>query len=199
MTDQLPTMTLKKAPKQAEFDLTIGQLDRLLSKLVTWGKGCDDLDSYNRQTLKHHAEDMQAAAEKILSCLGEIEGTPQPRQLLMESAEFNWIDATGVKLWSKAEQDESGRAVEFDGSSRHLEGWLMRKGIRPGSVVIGIGGRQLADTHEDNPGLLVHNGRSMGRVDYPTGHVGITYPPDLAPPGPGTHVICDFEFKDTGE
>lgn len=64
---------------QDDFDNTIGKLDRTLSKLVLWGKQSDaDLDLPNRQTLKHHAEDMIAAGQKILKDLGSaIEGTPQ--------------------------------------------------------------------------------------------------------------------------
>ncbi len=82
---------------QDEFDLTIGRLDRVLSKLVGWGRlskqrnkphservspiTVDNLqmDEANQQTLKHHAEDMIAAGQKILKDLGkEVEGTPQP-------------------------------------------------------------------------------------------------------------------------
>lgn len=73
---------------QDEFDLTIGRLDRTLSKLVIWGKAVrqygktgpwPQVDEANAQTLKHHAEDMVAAGQKILKDLGEnIEGTPQP-------------------------------------------------------------------------------------------------------------------------
>lgn len=80
---------------QAEFDLTIGQLDRVLSKLVGWGRLAKSVREYNasnpnapqdsfmdepnQQTLKHHAEDMIAAGQKILKDLGEkVEGTPQP-------------------------------------------------------------------------------------------------------------------------
>lgn len=71
---------------QDEFDQTIGRLDHVLSKLVGWGRFCKSgsghtlgLDDANQQTLKHHAEDMIAAGEKILRDLGkEVEGTPQP-------------------------------------------------------------------------------------------------------------------------
>jgi hypothetical protein len=59
---------------QNEFDLTIGQLDRVLSKLVSWGMVTKEpicmIDRYNCQTLKHHAEDMIAAGEKILKDIG---------------------------------------------------------------------------------------------------------------------------------
>lgn len=61
-----------------EFDVTIGRLDRVLSKMVLWGLD-GSLDIADRQTLKHHAEDAIAAGQKILKDLGkEIQGTPQP-------------------------------------------------------------------------------------------------------------------------
>lgn len=53
---------------QDDFDNTIGRLDRVLSKMVLWGSD-QDLDTPNRQTLKHHAEDMIGAGEKILKDL----------------------------------------------------------------------------------------------------------------------------------
>ncbi len=79
---------------QDDFDLIIGRLDRVLSKLVGWGKKAKrrnkllaegkigDLDGEmkfvdeaNQQTLKHHAEDMIAAGRKMLTDLGrEVEG-----------------------------------------------------------------------------------------------------------------------------
>jgi hypothetical protein len=62
---------------QDDFDNTIGKLDRVLSKMVLWGKD-KNVDLPNKQTLKHHAEDMIAAGQKILKDLGDIEGTPQP-------------------------------------------------------------------------------------------------------------------------
>lgn len=73
---------------QDEFDLTIGRLDRVLSKLVGWGRICADglnnveIDEANRQTLKHHAEDMIAAGQKILKDIGKnVEATPQPYEV----------------------------------------------------------------------------------------------------------------------
>ena len=50
-----------------DFDLTIGQLDRIMSKMIDWAK--QSRDDADRQTLKHHAEDMIMAGEKILSLL----------------------------------------------------------------------------------------------------------------------------------
>ncbi len=72
------------------FDTTIGTLDRVLSLMVNWGRNIAKskeevinpdyiLDEPDQQTLKHHAEDMIAAGEKILRDLGkEIDGAPQP-------------------------------------------------------------------------------------------------------------------------
>lgn len=63
---------------QDQFNMSIGQLDRCLSELIHYAKS-PITDNANKQTLKHHAEDMIAAGEKILKLLGnEIEGTPQP-------------------------------------------------------------------------------------------------------------------------
>lgn len=62
-----------------KFNLAIGQLDRLLSVFVEIGRQWKDqtvylhnpsLDSADRQTLKHHAEDMILAGRKILKDLG---------------------------------------------------------------------------------------------------------------------------------
>ncbi len=55
---------------QDEFNATIGELDHILSKLVHLGKNSKDVTVYNIQTLKHHAEDMIAAGEKILKDIG---------------------------------------------------------------------------------------------------------------------------------
>jgi hypothetical protein len=64
--------------QQDDFDLTIGRLDNIMSVLVIWGRTHDQLDPANVQTLKHHAEDMIAAGQKILKDLGKVEGLPQP-------------------------------------------------------------------------------------------------------------------------
>ena len=64
-----------------EFDEVIGKLDFILSKLMLYRKEAKEgaLSKPNRQTLKHHAEDMIAAGEVILKTLGkEQEGLPQP-------------------------------------------------------------------------------------------------------------------------
>ena len=57
---------------QVEFDSTIGKLDRALSLMIYWAAdGNGDVDTANEQTLKHHAEDMIGAGEKILRELGQ--------------------------------------------------------------------------------------------------------------------------------
>jgi hypothetical protein len=66
-------------PAQDDFDLTIGRLDRVLSKLVLWSHD-GLLDIPNQQTLKHHAEDMIAAGEHMLKRLVTVKGTPQPEK-----------------------------------------------------------------------------------------------------------------------
>lgn len=58
---------------QMEFDVTIGKLDNLLSKMVSWGKKHEFINVYDRQTLKHHAEDMILAGRNILKNMGEKE------------------------------------------------------------------------------------------------------------------------------
>ena len=55
--------------KQHEFDNVIGVLDNILSKMVLWSKN-RHIESENKQTLKHHAEDMILAGRKILKELG---------------------------------------------------------------------------------------------------------------------------------
>lgn len=47
------------------FDLAIGRLDHVMSQLIGWAKDKTREDA-DKQTLKHHAEDMIAAGEKIL-------------------------------------------------------------------------------------------------------------------------------------
>ncbi len=48
-----------------QVQLTTGRLDRVLSEMVLLSKNLH-LDESDWQTLKHHAEDMQAAGESIL-------------------------------------------------------------------------------------------------------------------------------------
>lgn len=53
---------------QSDFDLSIGRLDRVLSELVGYSHNFND--EPNKQTLKHHAEDMILAGHHILNKLG---------------------------------------------------------------------------------------------------------------------------------
>lgn len=64
---------------QKKFDKTIGRLDRILSKLMGFARD-PDLDVPNRQTLKHHVEDMEACAKAIREKQGlaSVDATPQP-------------------------------------------------------------------------------------------------------------------------
>ena len=55
--------------QQSEFDLTIGTLDRVLSKLIISSEELGGNLKWNVQTLKHHAEDMIGAGNKILENL----------------------------------------------------------------------------------------------------------------------------------
>jgi hypothetical protein len=73
-------MMTREQEWQQEFDLTVGRLDRVLSLLINYARHSqEDCDDPNKQTLKHHAEDMVAAGEKILKLLANVEGTPQPQ------------------------------------------------------------------------------------------------------------------------
>lgn len=56
--------------KPSELDTTIGKLDRVLSEFLAHRKRLASLDEPDRQTLKHHAEDMQGAGEAMLAALG---------------------------------------------------------------------------------------------------------------------------------
>lgn len=51
---------------QLEFNMMIGTLDEQLSYMVACGRNKNDYSEANKQTLKHHAEDMIAAGRKIL-------------------------------------------------------------------------------------------------------------------------------------
>ena len=51
------------------FDMMIGQLDRLLSELILTAKELERLDEADRNTLKHHAEDMIGAGHKMMEYL----------------------------------------------------------------------------------------------------------------------------------
>lgn len=51
----------------------IGRLDRSISEMIEVGNRRNELDSPDRQTLKHHAEDMKLAGEHILKKIKEAE------------------------------------------------------------------------------------------------------------------------------
>lgn len=59
---------------QSEFDQMIGELDHCLSAMILHAKD-KGLSEVNRHTLKHHAEDMNGAAAKILTELAKREST----------------------------------------------------------------------------------------------------------------------------
>lgn len=58
-----------------EFDRRIGQLDRSLSEFLALYQA--DLDEEDRQTLKHHADDLIGCGRKMHASLAE---TPAKRQ-----------------------------------------------------------------------------------------------------------------------
>ena len=47
------------------FDMLIGRLDRMVSEMMVAAKSTT-LDAADRQTLKHHAEDVIAAGQRVL-------------------------------------------------------------------------------------------------------------------------------------
>lgn len=205
------------APKQAAFDLTIGQLDRVLSLLVLWGKGKDELDEPNRQTLKHHAEDMIAAGEKILKCLGEQQdGLPQPEgpQPLLEDApaeptqadreadEFidyhvdNVVRAEPLLLAHDGEEP-----LRTDGNRREFTGFVKHGQVRPGTLVLRADNIELRD---DGQAAIVRRKAASadgdltancGQVWYGSGKVTFALP---VAPGPGQTFLCDYEFNTFG-
>lgn len=58
------------AEYQKTFNSMIGRLDRILSELIDTAQ--TNLDKYDKQTLKHHAEDMIGAGEKILKLINPM-------------------------------------------------------------------------------------------------------------------------------
>lgn len=74
--DEPPASTPAEPEEARPFDVTIGRLDRVLSELMEAKRS--PLDAADAQTLKHHAEDMRAAADSILRALAGVEATPQP-------------------------------------------------------------------------------------------------------------------------
>lgn len=63
---------------QDEFDQTIGKLDRVLSEFLALYDA--NLDEPNRQTLKHHADDLIGVGKKMHSELSKEENLVQKRQ-----------------------------------------------------------------------------------------------------------------------
>lgn len=60
---------------QDQFDILIGRLDRNLSMMLCYAEEIPNefMDTPNIQTLKHHAEDMIGAGQKILRLIEESE------------------------------------------------------------------------------------------------------------------------------
>lgn len=68
--------------KRDEFDLVIGQLDRVLSEFLTlYSPGLDEAD---RQTLKHHADDLIGVGKKMHA---ELAKEP-PEEMSVERMKF---------------------------------------------------------------------------------------------------------------
>lgn len=60
---------MDKLRDQQDFDIVIGRLDRILSEfLILTNKSFDEA---NKQTLKHHADDLIGVGNKVLENLGE--------------------------------------------------------------------------------------------------------------------------------
>ena len=83
----------------------IGELDYVLSRLLLMSE--QDLDEINWRTMKHHAEDMAGAAEKIMSNLRKTKerhpewdhawtkkATPSDRPVGLTPEEREEIDST---------------------------------------------------------------------------------------------------------
>lgn len=62
--------------QQGDFDLHIGTLDQILSWMIVQAAAATD--PVNRQTLKHHADDLVGVGEKVLSALARA-GMPSHR------------------------------------------------------------------------------------------------------------------------
>lgn len=66
--EQKPNMLWKDIPKLESIDLMIGRLDRLLSEFLIAAK--HPKDEADRQTLKHHADDLIGVGKAALKHLG---------------------------------------------------------------------------------------------------------------------------------
>lgn len=56
-------------PTREEFDTVIGRLDRLLSEFLLLTKA--PIDEADRQTLKHHSDDLIGVGQKALENLSD--------------------------------------------------------------------------------------------------------------------------------
>lgn len=114
---------------QEVFDQTIGRLDRALSLIIMWSgtiakrrelemKGEDnkdwafpslgELDEANAQTLKHHAEDMVGAGNKILKLLDPLNNEQEP--LVQPKLEFE-IPKVLAPVLTMDEADKAGKLL----------------------------------------------------------------------------------------
>lgn len=111
------------------FDMMIGRLDRILSEMVAEGKstmltydaGESNITSINRQTLKHHAEDMILAGHKILKDIGCEEDQAPFLEVRISRDRFKEIDDKAIIREMKA------RGLCYppvDGSV--MGGWVVR-------------------------------------------------------------------------
>lgn len=66
-------MVVREDPHRAQFDIMIGRLDRILAEFLDSLK--PTLDESDRQTLKHHADDLIGVGQAMLKRLKE---TPTP-------------------------------------------------------------------------------------------------------------------------
>lgn len=67
-----------RSGKGAEFDLAIGQLDRALSLFLELYD--EALDAADKQTLKHHADDLIGCGKKMQAQLAEKPAKQQSRE-----------------------------------------------------------------------------------------------------------------------
>lgn len=65
-----------------DFDRTIGRLDRVLSEFLALYSS--DLDEADRQTLKHHADDLIGVGKKMHSELAKRPMQPMTREEVEE-------------------------------------------------------------------------------------------------------------------
>lgn len=73
-TDQCPGDNVTPQAGARKFDRTIGRLDRLLSEFLVAAGG--ELDEADRQTIKHHADDLIGVGKKALELVTAKDGQP---------------------------------------------------------------------------------------------------------------------------